>query len=87
MFFITKNKLPNLRLACQVHVRGDIVVTKRDGFWGQHGGATSKLADMNVTQLCFGDLEHIMDNRSPSDINKADDREHVPDAFNNNDSK
>ena len=26
---------PKLRLACQVQVRGDVVVTKRAGFWGQ----------------------------------------------------
>lgn len=25
-----------LRLACQVEVRGDLTVQKHDGFWGQH---------------------------------------------------
>jgi ferredoxin len=25
-----------LRLACQTRVRGDLTVTKHDGFWGQH---------------------------------------------------
>lgn len=25
-----------LRLACQTRVEGDLVVTKHDGFWGQH---------------------------------------------------
>ena len=83
----SKNQSPNLRLACQVQVRGDIVVTKRDGFWGQHGGDAGKLADMNEAQLYFGDLEYVMDNKSPSDINKGGNREHVQDVFNNNDSK
>jgi ferredoxin len=25
-----------LRLACQTHVQGDLIVEKHDGFWGQH---------------------------------------------------
>jgi ferredoxin len=29
-----------LRLACQTRVRGDLDVTKHDGFWGQHADTT-----------------------------------------------
>jgi ferredoxin len=31
----SKSQSPLLRLACQVQVRGDLIVTKRSGMWGQ----------------------------------------------------
>ena len=54
---------PHLRLACQVQVRDDIIVRKRTGFWGQD---SDDLADEYEAQLWFGDLEYILDNKSPS---------------------
>ena len=54
---------PNLRLACQVQVRGDISVTKRSGFWGQ--ASDGQLAERNDAKLYFGNLEYVMDNKSP----------------------
>ena len=54
---------PNLRLACQVQVQEeDIVVRKRTGFWGQD---TEGLAEAYDAELWFGDLEYILDNKSP----------------------
>lgn len=54
---------PNLRLACQVQVYDDIVVKKRTGFWGQDTDDT--LADGYDAELWFGDLEYLLDNKSP----------------------
>jgi ferredoxin len=54
---------PNLRLACQVQVFDDIAVTKRTGFWGQD--TAGKLAAGYDAELWFGDLEYILDNKSP----------------------
>lgn len=51
----------SLRLACQVQVRGDIVVTKRTGFWGQY----DKVADKSDAEIYFGELEFLLDDRSP----------------------
>lgn len=31
-----------LRLACQIEVQDDLVVTKYDGFWGQHTDSQSR---------------------------------------------
>jgi len=53
----------NLRLACQIQVNGDISVKKRTGFWGQD---TGDLAKEFESELWFGDLEYIMDDKSPS---------------------
>ena len=53
----------NLRLACQIQVNGDISVKKRTGFWGQD---TGDLAEEFESELWFGDLEYIMDDKSPS---------------------
>lgn len=57
---------PNLRLACQVQVNGDIGVTKRSGFWGQH---PEDLAEEYDAQLYFGEFEYILDDRSPPSMN------------------
>lgn len=58
------NQSPNLRLACQVQVYDDIVVKKRTGFWGQDTDGT--LAEGFDAELWFGDLEYLLDNKSPS---------------------
>ena len=60
----------NLRLACQVQVNGDICVTKRSGFWGQH---SEDLAEEYDAQLYFGEFEYILDDRSPPSM-KQDER-------------
>ena len=52
-----------LRLACQIVPRGDIHVVKRTGFWGQK----EDLAVPSTPQHYFGDLEYILDNKSPED--------------------
>lgn len=57
------NQSPNLRLACQVQVLGDITVRKKTGFWGQ--GTTDELAEEYEAELWFGDLEYILDDKSP----------------------
>ena len=51
-----------LRLACQVQVLGDITITKRTGFWGQHGS----IADISEAQTYFGELEYLLDRKSPN---------------------
>ena len=53
----------NLRLACQVQVVDDITVRKRTGFWGQD--TTSQLAEEYNAELWFGELEYVLDNKSP----------------------
>lgn len=53
----------NLRLACQVQVMDDITIRKRTGFWGQ--GTTSELAEEYDAELWFGELEYVLDNKSP----------------------
>jgi hypothetical protein len=53
---------PSLRLACQVQIRGDVVVTKRTGFWGQH----ENVAETSTAETYFGDLEFVLDRKSPS---------------------
>jgi ferredoxin len=58
-----------LRLACQVQVRGDIVVTKRTGFWGQY----EDLAEGSIPSQPFGELELLFDDKSPSDDSADDD--------------
>jgi ferredoxin len=52
---------PNLRLACQVQVKGDLEVTKRSGFWGQYQDAVAPSKAVTY----FGDLEFLMDRKSP----------------------
>lgn len=53
---------PLLRLACQVQVRGNLHVTKRSGFWGQN----NDLSPSSKHETYFGDLEYILDDRSPT---------------------
>jgi ferredoxin len=53
----------NLRLACQLQVLGDVTVRKKSGFWGQD---SKDLADDYDAKLYFGNLEFILDNKSPS---------------------
>jgi ferredoxin len=59
-----KSQSPLLRLACQVQVRGDLIVTKRSGMWGQ-GTELSKESDHKVY---LEDLEYIFDKKSPADV-------------------
>mmetsp|Transcript_100549 Transcript_100549/g.197371 ORF Transcript_100549/g.197371 Transcript_100549/m.197371 type:complete len:210 (-) Transcript_100549:51-680(-) len=54
---------PLLRLACQIQVRGDLHVTKRSGFWGQY----DDLSPSSKHETYFGDLEYILDGRSPNE--------------------
>jgi ferredoxin len=65
----SNNQSSNLRLACQVQVNGDICVTKRSGFWGQD---SEDLAEEYDAQLYFGELEYILDDRSPSSMKNED---------------
>ena len=53
----------NLRLACQVQFMDDITIRKRTGFWGQD--TTSELAEEYDAELWFGELEYVLDNKSP----------------------
>jgi ferredoxin len=64
-----------LRLACQVQVRGDIEVTKRTGFWGQY----EDLAEGSIPSQPFGELEFLLDDKSPAD-DSADDADVPPKA-------
>ena len=65
---------PKLRLACQVQVRGDVVVTKRAGFWGQASKSgdgegdvsdDKTMVDPSDCKTYFGELEYLLDRRSP----------------------
>ena len=51
---------PNLRLACQCTVHGDVVVSKFEGFWG----ARPTLAPSAVAKTYFGELEYVLDSNS-----------------------
>ncbi len=53
---------PDLRLACQVQVKGNINVKKRTGFWGQD---SEGLAEEYEAELWLGDLEYLLDDKSP----------------------
>ena len=53
---------PFLRLACQLQVHGDLQVTKRAGFWGQY----DDLSPSGSYQTFFGDLEYLLDDKSPN---------------------
>lgn len=59
----SSDRSANLRLACQVQVMDDITIRKRTGFWGQ--GTTSELAKEYDAELWFGELEYVLDNKSP----------------------
>jgi ferredoxin len=72
---------PKLRLACQVQVRGDVVVTKRAGFWGQassgDGGVDpageETMVDPSTCKTYFGELEFLLDRRSPQQSEDSSD--------------
>jgi len=52
----------NLRLACQVQVMEDVIIRKRKGFWGE---GTSELAEEYNAEMWFGELEYVLDDKSP----------------------
>ena len=54
-----------LRLACQIQIYDDVHVTKKNGFWGQ-SSIQDDVAEEYDAQLYFGDLEYILDDKSPS---------------------
>ena len=53
---------PNLRLACQCVVRGDVVVSKFEGFWGARPTLAPAAAN---AKTYFGELEFLLDRRTP----------------------
>ena len=53
---------PNLRLACQCVVHGDVVVSKFEGFWGARPTLAPAAAD---AKTYFGELEFLLDSRTP----------------------
>ena len=54
----------DLRLACQIQVYEDFQVTKKSGFWGQ-SSSKGDLAEEYDARTYFGDLEYILDDKSP----------------------
>jgi ferredoxin len=52
-----------LRLACQIQVKSDVQILKRTGFWGQK----DSVAIPSRPQLYFGDLEYLLDSKSPEE--------------------
>jgi ferredoxin len=54
----------DLRLACQIQVYEDVQVTKKSGFWG-HSSSKGDLAEEYDAKTYFGDLEYILDDKSP----------------------
>ena len=54
----------HLRLACQIQVKGNITVQKWNGFWGQYYNTT--LSDGSIPTKPFGQLEYILDTKSPT---------------------
>ena len=53
---------PNLRLACQCVVHGDVVVSKFEGFWGARPTLAPAAPD---AKTYFGELEFLLDSRTP----------------------
>lgn len=53
---------PNLRLACQTCVHGDVVVSKFEGFWGARPTLAPAAAD---AKTYFGEGEFFLDSRTP----------------------
>ena len=53
---------PNLRLACQCTVHGDVVVKKFEGFWGARPTLAPAAAN---AKTYFGELEFLLDRRTP----------------------
>jgi len=58
----------DLRLACQVRVRGDLTVTKYKGFWGQRIGET---ADRSWPTQPLGALEFVLDKNNNNSNNES----------------
>jgi len=57
---------PHLRLACQVQIQDtDVNVKKRCGFWGQDSSEDDLLVESHDAQLYFGELEFVLDDKSP----------------------
>jgi ferredoxin len=61
----SQDQSSNLRLACQLQVQGNITVMKRNGFWGQDSPENSVAKDYDEAELWFGELEYILDAKSP----------------------
>jgi len=59
----------NLRLACQIQIYDDVRVSKKSGIWGQ-SSEKGNLAEEYGAKLYFGDLEYILDNKSPSETKR-----------------
>jgi ferredoxin len=57
----------NLRLACQIQINDDVHVRKKSGFWGQ-SSIEDDLAEAYDAQSYFGELEFVLDNKSPVDF-------------------
>jgi ferredoxin len=53
------------RLACQCTVEGDLIVRKRDEFWGQGSALAPERDDARASWL--GELEYVMDDKSPAE--------------------
>lgn len=60
---------PSLRLACQIQIIEDVSVTKRNGFWGQR----DTIAQASKAVTYFGDLEYVLDRKSPSSVPMRED--------------
>lgn len=54
---------PQIRLACQIQVEGDLIVRKMAGFWGQD---SVTLATLSQPTQPLGELEYCLDQTSPS---------------------
>ena len=61
----SEDQSSNLRLACQIQVNDDIIVRKKAGFWGQSDIEDDLALDFDAKPY-FGDLEYILDDKSPS---------------------
>ena len=65
----SEDQSSNLRLACQIQVQGDILVTKKAGFWGQSDVKDDLAMDYKAKSY-FGELEYVLDYKSPT-VNKT----------------
>lgn len=59
----SESSMKRLRLSCQVQIRGDLNVTKYEGFWGQH---VDVIAEGSIPSKPFGKIEYILDRKSPN---------------------
>ena len=60
----SNNQSRHLRLACQIQICDDVHVKKKSGFWGQ-SAIENDLADAYDAELYLGDLEYVLDDKSP----------------------